>query len=126
MPLPSLFASRLALTAFWGACAAVGLLSLTPVENLPSQIFDIWDKAQHAAGFSALAFLGRLAYPQRMRSLLIGLLCYGALIELAQAATGWRTGDVNDWLADALGIVIGVGLFRLVVPVFQRQRGDAQ
>ncbi|MFP8778190.1 VanZ family protein [Hydrogenophaga sp. RWCD_12] len=104
----------------------MGLLSLTPVENLPSQIFDIWDKAQHAAGFAALAFIGRVAYPLRLRRLLIGLLFYGALIELAQSATGWRYGDANDWLADAVGIVIGVGLFQLLFPVIPQQTGDAQ
>ena len=36
-----------------------------------------------------------------------GLLAYGALIELAQAATGWRQGDVADWVADQVQSYIG-------------------
>ena len=126
MPFQSLIASRFALAAFWAACATVGVLSLTPVERLPPQIFDIWDKAQHAAGFAGLALLGRLAYPRLMSGLLTGLLLYGALIEVAQAATGWRHGDVNDWLADAVGILIGVTLFRLLLPAISRKAGNAQ
>ena len=31
---------------------------------------------------------------------------YGALIELAQAASGWRYGDWRDWVADAVGVVV--------------------
>ncbi|MGM9428574.1 VanZ family protein [Hydrogenophaga sp. MI9] len=126
MPFQSPIASRSAFVAFWAACATVGVLSLTPVDRLPPQIFDIWDKAQHAAGFAGLAFLGRLAYPRRMPGLLAGLLLYGALIEVAQAATGWRHGDVNDWLADAVGVLMGTAMFHVLFPMTQRQEGDAQ
>ena len=96
--------------AFWLACLAVGAMSLTPVQHLPPQVFDIWDKAQHAAGFAVLALLGRLAYPKALTRLMLGLLSYGAAIEIAQAATGWRSGDVQDWLADAIGVVAGLAL----------------
>ena len=126
MPLRSLLASRISVATFWAACASVATLSLTPVDHLPPQIFDIWDKAQHAAGFAGLAFLGRLAYPARPQRLGISLLVYGALIEVAQAATGWRQGDVKDWMADAVGVVVGVFLFRLLFPAIQSQSGDAQ
>jgi VanZ family protein len=83
-------------------------MSLTPVQHLPQQVFDIWDKAQHAMGFATLALAGRLAYPKALRGVVLGLLIYGALIELAQSATGWRYGDVQDWLADAIGVVVGL------------------
>lgn len=119
-------ASRISVAAFWAACAAVAALSLAPVEHLPPQVFDIWDKAQHAAGFAALAFLGRLAYPSQPSRLLVALLVYGALIEVAQAATGWRQGDVKDWIADAVGVVIGLALFRLLFPVIPSRSGTAQ
>lgn len=95
-------------TAFWIALAAVGLLSLTPVEHLPSQVFDVWDKAQHAAGFALLALLGGLAHRDQRPRVLIGLLLYGALIEVAQSATGWRHGDLLDLLADAVGVLAGL------------------
>jgi VanZ family protein len=102
--------TRLFSLAFWLAAVVVGALSLTPVQHLPPQVFDIWDKAQHAAGFAVLALLGRLAYPNATFALVLGLLGYGAAIELAQSATGWRSGDVQDWLADAAGVMVGLAL----------------
>lgn len=95
-------------TAFWIALAAVGLLSLTPVEHLPSQVFDVWDKAQHAAGFALLAVLGGAAHRHQHLRVLSGLLLYGALIEVVQSATGWRHGDLLDLLADAVGVLAGM------------------
>lgn len=93
--------------AFWGCTAAVLVLSLLPAERLPEQVMNLWDKAQHAFGFAVLTVLGWLAYPQRVRLLLPGLLVLGAFIEVAQHATGWRYGDVLDWLADAVGVALG-------------------
>jgi VanZ family protein len=95
-------------TAFWTALAAVGLLSLTPVEHLPSQVFDVWDKAQHAAGFALLALLGGTAHRDQRPRVLTGLLLYGGLIEVAQSATGWRHGDLLDLLADGVGVLAGM------------------
>jgi VanZ family protein len=93
--------------AFWGCALAVAVLSLTPVAHLPPQVFDVWDKAQHAFGFALLTLLGWWAYPARVRSVLAGLLVFGVAIELAQGASGWRHGDVLDWLADAFGVAVG-------------------
>ena len=99
---------QLARWAFWALATAITVLSLTPVEHLPPQVFDWWDKAQHALGFALLAITARLAYPAAPRNLLwVGLLLQGAAIELAQAASGWRHGDVADWIADAVGVGIG-------------------
>lgn len=100
-------------TAFWLACLAVGVLSLTPVEHLPPQVFDVWDKAQHATGFAVLALLGYRAHRRSLVGLTLGLLIYGVAIELAQSATGWRQGDAQDWLADAIGIALGLSLSAL-------------
>lgn len=81
----------LARLSFWGLATAVTVLSLTPVEHLPPQVFDWWDKAQHALGFAALAVAARLAYPTLRGAVLVaGLLLHGAAIEWAQAASGWR------------------------------------
>jgi VanZ family protein len=90
--------------AFWAAVAGVSVGSLTPTTYLPPQAFDIWDKAQHTSAFVLLGGLGLLAFPQRTLRVLTGLLVYGGLIELAQAASGWRYGDWQDWLADAVGV----------------------
>jgi VanZ family protein len=72
---------------------------------LPPQILDLWDKAEHALAFLLLGGLGLWAYPRSALRITTGLLVYGGLIELAQAATGWRIGDWFDWLADAIGVM---------------------
>ncbi len=93
---------------FAAAAATVLVLSLTPVAHLPSQVFDLWDKAQHAGGFAALTVLACWAWPGSVSRVVFGLLLYGLLIEVAQSATGWRHGDLWDWVADATGVCAGV------------------
>lgn len=95
---------------FWALALCVAVLSLMPVAYLPPPVFSLWDKAQHALAFAALAALGLLAYPRRPWRLAVGLLAFGGAIELAQAATGWRYGEWGDWLADAVGLVAGSAL----------------
>ena len=99
---------------FWAACAGVAVLSLLPAALLPPSLFDWWDKAQHALAFAALSTLGQYAYMSARRRVVFGLMAYGALIEIAQHATGWRYGDVLDWVADCVGIGIGFALMTLV------------
>jgi hypothetical protein len=93
--------------AFWLACATVAVLSLLPTAYLTGAVFDWWDKAQHALGFAGLSLLGLWAYPGRGGRVIGGLLVLGAGIEVAQAATGWRIGEIPDLLADAVGIGVG-------------------
>jgi VanZ family protein len=95
---------------FWLLLLLVIGLTLSPAAYLPPQAFSLWDKAQHALAFAALAALGALAYPRRVGLLALSLLAFGGAIELAQAATGWRSGDWADWLADAVGLVAGLVL----------------
>jgi len=107
--------------SFWLALLGVLTASLTPVGYLPDQVMDLWDKAQHALGFAGLAVLGRRAYPEKLRGLVGGLVVFGLAIELLQAASGWRQGDGWDWVADAVGVALGLILarfmsWRLVAP----------
>ncbi len=92
--------------AFWTLAALTMLMSLMPHDQVPRTLV-FWDKAQHALGFAALALLGLLAYPAKLQSVVFGLLLWGVVIECAQALTGWRQGDWQDWLADAVGIGLG-------------------
>jgi len=91
-------------TLFWVACFCVTVFSLLPAQTLPSAMFDWWDKAQHALAFVVLGGLGLGAHASKPRQVIAGLLVFGVLIELSQSATGWRTGDWQDWLADAIGV----------------------
>ena len=97
---------------FWGAVTIVTVLSLLPGDYLPPIAFNVWDKAQHALGFLLLGLLGLNAYPNSIVRVVFGLLTYGAAIELAQAATGWRYGDWQDWLANAVGVSLAYGFWR--------------
>ena len=98
---------------FWVASGLVLFLSLMPSDQLPPVAFDVWDKAQHAVGFLVLGVLGFWAYAGWHRRVLMGLLLFGAVIELLQSMTGWRHGDWLDWLADSIGVMASYLLFRL-------------
>lgn len=99
--------------SFWLFVLVTLWLSLIPVDQVP-KAFSFWDKAQHALGFAALAFLGLLAYPGQILSMMFGLVLFGAGIECAQWLTGWRFGDWQDWVADCVGLVMGAVVWRLM------------
>jgi len=101
--------------AFWIACIVFGFLSLIPATFLPSGLFDWWDKAQHLFAFFCLSGLGILAYQKAVVKVAIGLLLYGALIEVLQWLTGWRSGEFADWVADGIGILIGCPLINKLI-----------
>ena len=67
------------------------------------------DKLVHFMAFVALAFplarTGRLG----LLTVFIGASAFGAIIELIQPAFN-RSADLNDWAADTLGVLIGIGL----------------
>jgi VanZ family protein len=102
---------KLICTAFWISAIALAIASLVPVDLLPQQAATIWDKGQHAFGFGWLALLGLLAYNQKPWTMVMALLVYGGIIELLQAATGWRYGEWLDFLADGIGVVIGAAIW---------------
>lgn len=104
----------LAQTIFWVAVVIVTVMSLLPGAYLPPVAFSVWDKAQHALGFLMLGVLGLRSYPKDSNGVVFGLLIYGAAIEMVQAATGWRYGDWQDWIANAVGVATAYGLWRAV------------
>ena len=94
---------------FWRAawCAAmvcVTVLALLPPDYLQLPVFSWWDKAQHALAFMGLTGLCLQAWPGRPWRVVLGMVVYGGLIELAQWATGWRLGEWADLAADVVGI----------------------
>jgi VanZ family protein len=97
---------------FWLCFVAVNTLALSPAPYLPPlEVFDWWDKAQHAIAFGTLAVLAVLAYPGASK-VRIGLLliAHGVLIEVLQYFTGYRFGDWQDALADGVGVLVGLAL----------------
>ena len=67
------------------------------------------DKLVHLAAFAALAF--PFARTSRVSLLLvfIGASAFGGLIELIQPTFN-RSADLNDWIADILGVMLGIVL----------------
>ena len=66
------------------------------------------DKIIHFIAFAALAF--PLARTGRFGLLpvFIGASAFGGVIELIQPSFN-RSADVNDWVADIVGVVLGIG-----------------
>ena len=92
---------------FFASVVAVLVMSLAPTGvQLPTTG---WDKTNHLAGFATLAILGSWAYGNRTATVMAALLAFGALIEVLQSFTSYRTAEWGDLLADALGIAIGWG-----------------
>ena len=100
---------------FWITFIVFGFLCLIPTSYLPSGLFNWWDKTQHVFGFFCLSGLGILAYQKAVVKVAIGLLLYGALIEVLQWLTGWRSGEFADWAADGIGILIGCPLVNRLI-----------
>jgi len=114
--------SRILKSIFWSCFVALNTLALMPAPYLPPlDIFNWWDKAQHAIGFGTLAVLAVLAYPQ-LSKLRIGVLLMflGVLIEVLQYFSGYRFGDWQDAVADGVGVFVGLGLVVGIVAGMKR------
>lgn len=92
-------------TLFWMYLATIVVLSLLPTSQLPSDWFSVSDKLQHLAGYALLTLLALFAYPARpVLQVGLALLVMSGMVELAQAASGWRSGEWADMLANGTGI----------------------
>ncbi len=96
--------------ALFGLCfITLTGLALSPAPYLPLlDIFNWWDKAQHAIGYCTLMVTALLAYPKTSKLRLAALLgLHGCLIELLQSFSGYRFGDWQDAAADGVGVLLG-------------------
>jgi VanZ family protein len=83
---------------------------------------ELSDKVQHCIGFGLLAWLwcralGRLWPEWRRRWVVLGgfgvSVGLGGALELWQSLLSYRSCDVLDWAADAVGASVGVAAFAL-------------
>jgi VanZ family protein len=93
------------------------------------------DKLQHALGFALLAWIWcralRRLYPGwtlprlggRSAALSVAL---GGALELWQGLLGYRSCELLDWVADAVGATIGVGMYAVLAVVFGARPRAAQ
>lgn len=89
--------------------AIAGWFAFTP--RPPALEFDGADKVNHLLAFGAMATaaaLGCVASLRASAAVALGLLAYGAFIELVQSQIPNRTAAWDDWLADAIGIAGGM------------------
>ena len=93
------------LTAFLAITLSVAML--WPLEA-PPPAPEGSDKLVHFIAFAALAF--PLARTGRFGLLpvFIGASAFGGAIELIQPSFN-RSADVNDWVADMVGVILGIG-----------------
>lgn len=86
-------------------------MAFIPSTEIPDA-FNLWDKAQHALAFALLTITGNLAYPKLIKAVYVGLIVYGAAIEVFQSTlTSTRFGEVSDLLADSVGVAIGLAVY---------------
>ena len=106
-----------------GAFAVVILLSFAvlfaPGSDVPPAPFGV-DKLIHGGLFLALAFSGRWAGVRR-RVLAVLLPLYAAASELIQSVPGLhRDATLGDWVADVVGVLVGLLLWALVTDRVRR------
>ena len=101
---------------FWLCLVSLTGLALSPAPYIPSlDIFNWWDKAQHAIGYGTLMASALLAYPKASKFCLAALLfLHGCLIEVLQYFSGYRYGDWQDALADGLGVMMSLAFFLIL------------
>ena len=89
-----------------GTCALTAAM-LWPLQSAPGP--EGSDKVVHLFAFAALAF--PLARTQRIGLTLvfISACAFGGLIEFVQPHFG-RSADLNDWVADCVGVLCGIAL----------------
>ena len=97
---------------FAGSIIGIMLLSIAPLSDLGVASFN--DKALHIIAFLYLAIISILSkFELDKIYLFILLISYGLLIEIAQTFLPYRYFEINDLLADLIGVTIAFGFFRI-------------
>jgi VanZ family protein len=118
-----------ALAIYW-----LALFAGTHVFKFPRSTM-MADKFAHFFGYLGLAFLLSIVLLRRSRwsrrrafCIWGGVILYGLIDEMLQIPAPQRTADVWDWVADSLGAMCGIVLFRMVQRsiAHRRSRGGAR
>lgn len=86
---------------------------------------DFGDKVLHATAFFTLTVLTEVSFPglKFLLPKLLFLLAFGIFIEWIQSFLPWRSSDAADFLADFVGVALGlvpVLLTRLALRLYER------
>jgi len=104
------------------AGCALGMMfwfGLIPLKSLPGPQFELVDKVWHMVAFGGLAGLLSRAFVHFGRAPLLAAreaslvaVALGALLEVLQSFTRYRSADWADLLADALGVALAYAVLR--------------
>lgn len=109
-------ARKWAIIVFWFVLFATSILMFVPGTPPKNTGFMHWDKIQHALVFMLLIKLAWAAYPHKKLLSAILLVIFGAIIEILQSAlTTTRMGSTGDWIADIVGIMLGMSICALLL-----------
>jgi len=87
--------------------------SLVPADQIVASTAN--DKVNHLVAYGALGLLAALSVPRdQWWAALIGVSALGLMIEAAQSFTPYRAFEWMDFVADAAGAAIGVGIAAFV------------
>lgn len=117
MPASTRLARLVQTVFFWIPLGLATVAALLP-QGAPMPL-PISDVLLHAFAFTYLtAALGLVHYPPARRwPVALWMLCYGVALEVLQSFIPERSAEVKDVIVDAVGIVLGLGLRRLVADV---------
>jgi len=96
------------------------ILSLVRTDYFPTSSFSHIDKLEHCIAYTVLTFFWLITVVLKKPSFsiiyTIGLIIsYGVLIEFLQVSlTSYRSGDVLDFIANSIGVLIGYIFFKLL------------
>lgn len=99
--------------AFWLLLAFISFKFIMPSEHSGLDI-PYLDKIAHCGIFFVLAATATLAYKLPPKWQLIAWAFYGAIIEMVQSQTAYRSAEFLDWCANMLGVLLYLGLLKLI------------
>ncbi|NAS32107.1 hypothetical protein GTQ40_14060 [Flavobacteriaceae bacterium R38] len=101
------------------------VLSLFSISDLPKIKFNASDKLIHTLFYLVLAVVWLFYFDQKKESALknkfiiaigVFLFIYGIVIEVLQDVLPYRrTADIKDMIANAVGILIGIFVFKIIL-----------
>lgn len=111
--------------ASWACVLTVAVLSLLPGQDMVRT--SLGGHVEHALAYAGTAFLTVLAYNGRTgaRWPVLGLLVYAGVLEFLQRFSPGRTSAVEDFLASATGVLIGLALALAVLALWRAKPSRA-